>query len=302
MADKIWDIVLLTDNRYIHPKPESEYVSNVFLEDFLVANALTDKGLTVTRLSWDDPFMDWSTTKYALFRSTWDYFDRFEEFQTWFEKANLQTIFINSYPLVQWNLNKNYLAELEEKGIRIPPTVFLKKGDKRTLNEIISDSVWKKIILKPAVSGAARHTYAFENDEISAFEAIFQSLILNEDMLLQEFQTEIETRGEVSLMVIGGKFSHAVLKKAKAGDFRVQDDFGGSVHAYDPSETEIRFAEKAVSLCFEFPIYARVDVMWNNEGELCLSELEMIEPEMWFRRKPEAAILLAEAIVENFGL
>ena len=98
------------------------------------------------------------------------------------------------------------------------------------------------------------------------------------------------------MMIINGTFTHAVLKIAKKGDFRVQDDFGGSVHEYNPTKTEIAFAENAVKACHELPIYARVDIFTDNKGDIALADLELIEPELWFRNYPEAADLLASAI------
>ena len=98
------------------------------------------------------------------------------------------------------------------------------------------------------------------------------------------------------MMVFNGKFTHAILKKAKAGDFRVQDDFGGSVSDYSPTNEEITFAENTVKACPELPIYARVDIFTDNNTKIALSELELIEPELWFRHHPEAATVLAEAI------
>jgi hypothetical protein len=115
-------------------------------------------------------------------------------------------------------------------------------------------------------------------------------------MILQEYQKQITTKGEISLMLFGGEYSHAVLKKAKPGDFRVQDDFGGTVHAYMPSDQAIRFAENALAQCPELPIYARVDLFWNNEDDLVLGELELIEPELWFREAAQSAELCALAI------
>ena len=97
-------------------------------------------------------------------------------------------------------------------------------------------------------------------------------------------------------MVMGGQFTHAVLKVAKPGDFRVQDDFGGSVHDYQPTQAEMNFAEKAVSFCSPSPSLARVDIIRDNNDELAIIELEMIEPELWFRLNPKAADVLAEAI------
>lgn len=102
-------------------------------------------------------------------------------------------------------------------------------------------------------------------------------------------------------MVLGGKFSHAILKTAKPGDFRVQDDFGGEIHLYGPSPDEIDFATKAVHACENLPFYARVDVVWDNNNQLALSELELIEPELWFRKKLNSAALLAEAVGRFIG-
>ena len=97
-------------------------------------------------------------------------------------------------------------------------------------------------------------------------------------------------------MVMGGQFTHAVLKIAKPGDFRVQDDFGGTVHEYQPTLEEIAFAEKAVAACDPQPYYARVDIIRDNNNELAVIEMELIEPELWFRLKPAAAEVLVEAI------
>ena len=150
--------------------------------------------------------------------------------------------------------------------------------------------------MKPVVSGAARHTYMMETDDIQQHEQIFRELIKEEAMMLQEFQENIFEKGEISLMIFGGKYSHAVLKKAKAGDFRVQDDFGGTLHDYEPQKAEIDIAEACMRACPELPLYARVDIMWDNNGNPIVGELEMIEPELWFRRDDKAADRLAEAI------
>ena len=37
------------------------------------------------------------------------------------------------------------------------------------------------------------------------------------------------------------------------------------------------------------PLYARVDIILNNENEAVVMELELIEPELWFRFKEESA-------------
>ena len=299
--DNIFDIIILTDSRYLHPKAGDAYTQNVLTEDTLVLEALQRKGLKVSRTHWDKPDFDWSCTRYALFRTTWDYFDRFDEFSSWLDRISKQTRFINPLPLIRWNIDKHYLDELQAKGIRIPPTIFIKTGEHRSLREIAAESGWSEYILKPAVSGAARHTYRINKDNIDQHETIFQDLIAKEALLLQEFQQSIFSQGELAFMLFNGRYSHTVLKKGKAGDFRVQDDFGGTVHSYKPSAAEIDFAEQVVSLCTPRPVYARVDMIWDHNNRLCVSELELIEPELWFRKRPEAADQLAEGIVKRFG-
>ncbi|WP_435622491.1 ATP-grasp domain-containing protein [Flagellimonas sp.] len=297
-----YDVVLLTDSRYLTPKEDNIYVSNVIWEDQLVMDALQNEGLSVVRKSWDDQKFDWGTCRFALFRATWDYFDRFNEFFEWFQKTKEKTRFINSTTLIQWNIDKHYLQNLEVKGINIPATLFIEKASNLTLKEAIQKAKDQlsfskdELILKPCVAGGARHTYKFKISKAQELESTFQELIAEEAMMLQEFQVNIVSEGEMSLMLFEGKYSHAVLKIAKPGDFRVQDDYGGSVHNYEPSTEEIEFAKKVVEACPELPTYARVDIFKDNHGKWALAELEIFEPELWFRNRPDAASVLAHII------
>ena len=117
--------------------------------------------------------------------------------------------------------------------------------------------------------------------------------------MVQEFQKNILSNGEIAVMLFGGEYSHSVLKKAKKGDFRVQDDFGGSVEIINASTEIIDLAEKTVKSLKTMPLYARVDIILDNGNSPVISELELIEPELWFRFKEESAYKLAE-IVKDF--
>ncbi len=284
-----FDVTILTDHRYLEDQYADVYAQNVLDEDNLLKEALERLGYSVHRTNWDDANFDWSSTDYIFFRTTWDYFDRYEEFAPWLEDVCTKTKLINPKELIYWSLDKHYLSDLDLAGVRIPNTVFIEPNDSRSLSEVIEPLNWDEFILKPAISGAARHTYRFTKDEASKHEAIFSELIAKESMLIQEFQTQILTKGEVAFMVFGGKFSHAVLKKAKAGDFRVQDDFGGTIEIYHPNKEEIAFVEKAFAACDPVPVYARIDVIWDNDDELCIGEIELIEPELWFRLDEQSA-------------
>jgi glutathione synthase/RimK-type ligase-like ATP-grasp enzyme len=293
-----YDIVILTDKRYDHPEKLTPYIENVLKEDRFIQEALEALGYTVWRTYWDHPTFDWSTTQAVLFRTTWDYFNRFEEFFSWLNQTKTQTRFINTFDLIYWNIDKHYLKDLSEKGIRIVPTHFIEIGNTANLKELIAETNWQEVIVKPAISGTARHTYKIQWDEIEKYESVFKTLIAKESMLIQPFMKNITSKGEVALILFGGKFSHAILKKAKEGDFRVQDDFGGSVFDYEATASEIEFAEKVIAACPTLPIYARVDVIWNNENEICVSEVECIEPELWMRKSAEAPKLFAQSLLE----
>ncbi|MBA6155057.1 hypothetical protein H3Z83_00765 [Tenacibaculum sp. S7007] len=293
---KIYDVIILTDPRYINPKEIDIYIQNVLDEDNYVKIALEKQGLKVGRLAWDDATFDWSSTKYILFRTTWDYFDRFSEFSVWLNKVSQQTILLNSENIIRWNIDKHYLLDLQKNGVHICESYFVELAEKRNLQELANLYKLTEFVLKPCISGGGRHTYKINPENIVEHEEVFSKLISEEAMILQPFQKNIVDKGEISLMVMNGKYTHAVLKIAKHGDFRVQDDFGGTVHDYSPTQSEIEFAENAVKACKELPIYARVDVFMDNDNKLAIAELELIEPELWFRNYPKAADELAKGI------
>ena len=299
MSNHSVDVTILTDARYTGTDPKDDYTANVYLEDGLVQKALEAAGLTTNRIAWSDKAFDWGTTRFALFRSTWDYFDRFDEFLPWVKRTKHRTLFINPHELIVWNLDKSYLEDLRQQDINTIPTVYCDKGDEKSMQSIAFKNKWKDIVIKPRVSGAAMDTHYISSDQLAAQQPLFLKLLHKQDMMVQEAQNYILRTGEVSIVMIGDQYSHAVLKVAKAGDFRVQDDFGGSVHHYQPTTEEIDFAKSVVNACSTPPLYARVDMIRDNNGQLSLVELELIEPELWFRKKPEAATALALKIASH---
>ena len=290
------DITLLTCRAYYKPDNITPYIQNILLEQELLKSAFESQGLKVDITYWDNPSYEWQQTKSVLFRTVWDYFERFDEFWDWLEQVKTKTRLINSYELIKWNIDKHYLRDLKKNGIQVVPTYFADRGNNINLQEIANLNDWKHIVIKPAISASAFNTYKITNDEIEQKEQLFHELLQTHDMLVQPFFPTISELGEASLMVFGGKFTHAILKKAKAGDFRVQDDFGGTVHDYNPTQEEIKFAEKVFQSCTSLPIYGRVDIVWDSNKHIYLSELEIIEPELWIRNRPESANKIAEAV------
>ena len=298
MAMKNYDVVLLTESRYINPIKLNPYIENVLKEDELVLNAFDKNHLKSTKKDWNDANFDWSCAKTVIFRSTWDYFDQFPNFENWLNKVQKKCQLINSYNQIKWNLDKRYLIDLKSWGLPVTESVFVKKNSNTILKNIAEEKHWNHIVIKPTISGAARLTYQLKQKEIVNFQSRWIYLTNQEEFIVQEFQKNVVENGEIALMLFGGEYSHAVLKKAKKGDFRVQDDFGGTVQKITPSKNMIALAQKTVQKLHPIPLYARVDIILNNENEAVVMELELIEPELWFRFKEESAEKLGILVKE----
>lgn len=291
------NIVILTEDRYEKPLKKNRYINNILKEDYLLFYALKKLGYNVMRSSWSSKKFNWEVVDFAIFRTTWDYFERLGEFLNWMNTYSGKIKFINNIDLIKWNLDKSYLQDFPKEDV--VPSLFLKKNSHKSLKEISIQNGWKELIIKPSVSAAAWNTHRVSTKNINEMEMVFSNLKSSHKMIVQEFQKSVLTSGEVSIMIFGGKYSHAVLKKSKKNDFRVQDDFGGTVRKYEPKKNEIDFAEKIVSLCPERPLYARVDILLSKKGTFLLSELEIIEPELWFRFRKKSADFLARKIYES---
>ena len=296
------DVALLTDHRYeASIADESDwYLRNILDDDRLLQKALESKGLSSFRVDWARTDVDWSQFGCAVFRTTWDYYQRPIEFSHWLSQTSHQTRFCNQLSTVLWNMDKHYLKDIEKKGIPVVPCRFLERGSSMTLHDVMDETGWVEAIIKPCISGAARHTYRVNRESVASISPVVSNLLTCESLIFQPFEKEILSQGEDTLMLFGGRFTHAVRKKAKAGDFRVQDDHGGTVHPYTPSPEQIDLAERAIAVCNPPPAYGRVDMVNDNQGQLAIMELELIEPELWLRNFPSSAIAFANVIATTF--
>jgi len=292
-------IAIVNDHRWIAPVGHDDYTRNILEEDALLIDALQRLGASCVRVDWASSAIDWSGFDAAVIRQTWDYFERYAEFRSWLDRIEPLTRVINPVSVLRWNGDKRYLAELAERGVATVPTrVVARQPNPPSLAESLSREGWTEAVIKPAVSGAGRETWRVKRS--SDFEQRWQRLVREEDMLIQPFMPEIVESGEVSLMVIAGRVTHAVLKRAAPGEFRVQDDHGGTVHPHEPLPGEIRMAEQAIAAVPGNVTYARVDLVDSLEGPR-LMELELIEPELFFRNQPIAADRFAAAVFERVG-
>jgi glutathione synthase/RimK-type ligase-like ATP-grasp enzyme len=251
---------------------------NVSNEDDLLINFLRDKGLFITKEIWNDRNVKWEDYDVAIIKSPWDYFDYIADFYEWLQRIeSLNVRLLNPVAILRWNADKRYLNEVKAAGLNVTPTAFLSSSSDLELSTYFSTYNCEQIIVKPAVSGGSKNTFKLTKDNVESHLPQLKRLIEQERFIVQPFLKEVETDGEMSFLFFGGNFSHAVLKKAAAGDFRVQATFGGTVHPQNPSLELILKAKAYVDLFAKDCLYARVDTVTIN-GELVLMELELIEP------------------------
>lgn len=253
--------------------------NNVEDEDQVLASILDEIAVDYKFEIWSDKTVDWSQYACLLLKSPWDYFDRYEEFLAWCKQIqDLGIPVYNDLETVIWNSDKKYLKEIEEMGFPIVKTKFLEKG-KSAADVYACFALYdvQKLIIKPTVSGGAKHTLKITLSDFELKKMQIEDLLSQEDFMVQPFVEEIVAAGEYSYIFFNGKFSHAVLKTAKSGDFRVQHFFGGKITTVQPSRGELTYLETLVEAFAKDTLYARVDGAWRGDRFL-LMELELIEP------------------------
>lgn len=265
----------------------------------LLLPALVQLGAQVSICIWDDPDVDWADFDAIVIRCPWDYHEKLAAFSAWLTRLEqLQVKVLNDIATLRWNLNKNYLFELQNAGLTLIPSICLKPEDQRSLDELLATMQSDEIVVKPVQSAGAWRTLRVQKGQAALYESDFNQWRLEQDFLVQPFMPEIVTQGECSLVFFDGEYSHALIKRAKQGDFRVQSDHGGSVDVMQASPELIAQAEKILQALPRTPCYARVDGV-IREGQFLLMELELLEPELFLELAPHAATLLAQAIVKR---
>jgi len=273
------------------------HLPGVHPDDVHFASALARLGIEPVACTWSDPDVDWASFDAVLIRTTWDYFQRYEEFLRWLDGLSVPTI--NAAPLLRWNSDKRYLLELAQLGVDIVPAHVASFAQ---LPALLAGMAGQDLVVKPTVSGGAWNTVrGIPGDE--AFERAIAGLPKDYDYIVQDFVPEIASDGEWSLLFFDGEFSHAILKRAATGDFRVQSQFGGSIEQLEPGAEILASARRALSavdaLGFEGHAYARVDGV-VIDGKFRLMELEMIEPALFFAKRPDAAERFASKLHRRF--
>jgi glutathione synthase/RimK-type ligase-like ATP-grasp enzyme len=272
-------------------------------DDRPLVGELGELGIEARPVVWDDPRTDWSAFDAVLIRSCWDYHLALDPFLAWVDGLAAARVPVWNPPhVIRWNADKRYLRDIQAWSVRIPETVFLGRGEPFDPERILEAFGSHDVVVKPAVSATAHRTARINAAMTASVAALLAEILPDTGALVQQYLPEVAEEGEWSLIFFDGEYSHAVLKRPRSGDFRVQNEFGGSAALAEPPAALVDAAARLVKIDPRMDtVYARVDCV-DLEGELCLMELELIEPSLFLDGAPGAARRFARAIASRSAM
>nr|WP_090341706.1 hypothetical protein [Mycolicibacterium malmesburyense]CRL71755.1 glutathione synthase/ribosomal protein S6 modification protein [Mycolicibacterium malmesburyense] len=279
-------------------------------DDAGLVSALGKHGLHARWLSWDDPAT--LEADLVILRATWDYIDRLDDFLSWTRRVrNL----LNPAPVVPWNTDKRYLADLAAAGVPTVPSRFFAPGDTVRLPKSA------EVVVKPAVGVGSVDTLRF-SDHNDARRHATRLLAEGRSVLVQPYDPRIED-GETALVFIGGVQSHAFTKGPilrEPGEAPQFDESGTyaqetlspadpDFEVWDVGQAALAAAASHLELTVDELLYARVDVIGDRSDPRVL-EVELVEPSLgWMQldgttrdRQQREFVLAVESALDRFGL
>lgn len=261
-------------------------------------------GAPVSVVDWDDSSVDWQSFELALLRSTWDYAQRLPEFFAWLERAARLTRLVNPLPVIRWNTDKHYLADLERAGVATVPSEFVEPGEDaaQAIDRFRARHGRGEVVVKPAIGAGSRDARRHRGEERAAIEAHVRMLIdAGRSALMQPYLQRVDEQGETALIYFAGRFSHAIRKGAllRAGEGPTQALFAAeTITPREATPEELHVGERSLAaIPFGPLLYARVDVIRDVDDRPCVLELELTEPSVFLLHDAASAERFARAIL-----
>lgn len=271
--------------------------SGYCIYDHYLHEPLKASGWRYHTISWRNKECNWNDYDVVIIRSTWDYQQHKDEFLIVLSNIDQSSARLeNNFEIIKWNINKNYLRDLERNGCQIIPTIWPDFFSKELLLDAFKQFNTDKIIIKPRVSANANNTIIINKFDLAYIFNDLQKIFSSNEFLLQPFMPNIINEGEYSIFYFAGQFSHAILKNPKAGDFRVQEEHGGILQLVNPEKNLLNAGNKLNEYFGKSLLYARFDFVRDTNNNFCIMEVELIEPSLYFNLDPLAANRFVKAL------
>lgn len=283
-------------------------------DSVLLLPALAAVGVVAVEQDWSDPAVDWTAFDLVVVRSTWDYALRRQDFVAWAERVEAGGRLANPASVIRWNTDKRYLSDLDEAGVPVVPTTFVDPSEgaeaaavARRIHAAIPHDAG--FVVKPAVSAGSRDTFRHPSrDErpTTVDAAVAEVLDIHaggRTAMVQPYLDAVDRDGETGLVFFDGRFSHAFRKGPL-----LQVDGGTITGLFASEEIRARTAtDEQLSVAADALVvaqdrggapllYARVDLLPDDDGRPVVLEVELTEPSFFLHTDPSAPARAAAAI------
>jgi glutathione synthase/RimK-type ligase-like ATP-grasp enzyme len=270
----------------------------------LLREKLSDYQIKSSAVSWHDTAVDWSQFDAVIIRSPWDYHKHPIAFRQWLNDLLARGIVVyNPIPALLWNMEKTYLRELSEQGVKIIPTVWANQA--LDIASIMQAQGWEEGLLKPVFGAGSDGIYIIDPNAIEEAQKTLSDMLTIGEVIIQPIVKEVR-KGELSIVFFDHQYSHT-LRKTPQGDAVLLDPEEPSAIQLDQApqfaiDTALTILEKAQAMMqTDHFLYARVDgVIVNNE--FLLMELELLEPHLFLDLAGQmSAEMFAKAIQKRLS-
>lgn len=282
-----------------------EVPGDFYIYDQLTVEPLRKRGWNVIEIPWSQQNVDWNSFDRVVIRSTWDYQSDVAHFLRVLETIEASTAQLdNPLPIVRWNMRKTYLRDLAEKLVTIVPTLWMDRlgEDQLSENQVelwLEQFATTQLIVKPQVGANADDTFWLSTSQSNEMFEQAKVAFANRACMIQPFVESVLSEGEYSLFYFNGMYSHAIVKRPKSGDFRVQEEHGARIESIDADEDLREAGDKVIDAIGYQLLYARIDLIRLPDGRPALMEAELIEPSLYFNYDAEASDRFADAFMET---
>jgi hypothetical protein len=270
-------------------------------------------GIELVQAPWEDRTVDWDSFGLVVVRSPWNYVDRLDEFRQWLDARRHMRTIHNPVSLIEWNMDKRYLADLAARGVSIVPTVFAQSMEQFQVAARSAGS--SEIVVKPSVSAGSRLTGRFVVEDPAAEELASQILAKGFAVMVQPFASRIDDHGEIGTVLFDGVVSHSFRKAALlaeggalvGGEYREEitaivapDDVLAVVEVASIAVTSIA-RERGWLAANEELLYGRYDVVRLDDGSPALLEAELFEPCFFLPTDSESPRRFVDAVIRRLS-
>jgi glutathione synthase/RimK-type ligase-like ATP-grasp enzyme len=294
-------IAVLVTHGYYPSRPDRDEPEYVEEQLALMRAATLPYEIALEPVFWQDEGTDWTQYHAIMPLLAWNYPQQVDLLLARFAEIEaVGGLLLNDPKVLRGNMDKGYLAELADRGAPVPPTLSVDVCTPDAILGSFDHFGTDEIIIKPRIgAGAWRQARLKRGDAVPSADVLPPAAAL-----IQPFLPAVTDEGELSLLYFGGRFSHALIKRPKSGDYRTQGQYGAIETGICVPADALTAAEEVLATAQGAPFtYARVDLVRGPYDKWLLMELELVEPWLYLSHDGQGgrqgAALLAKAISER---